>query len=202
MRNEKQQKGTGKKKKIYWPLFIAAIFSLPFHATAQSIPTQQLRGLVMDQVLQVPVEGATVTLAKLNRSTTTDEKGAFRFSGVPIGVQQLTVTYVGYKEATLDNINVNSGKETVLAIALENTIRKADVIIVKTNSKRNKPLNDMSPREWQRVSRVFLQPMMGTTISPSVAIRQQACCGAWKALIFQIPITLAAPAAAVAASLF
>jgi hypothetical protein len=144
MRNEKQQKGTGKKKKIYWPLFIAAIFSLPFHATAQSIPTQQLRGLVMDQVLQVPVEGATVTLAKLNRSTTTDEKGAFRFSGVPIGVQQLTVTYVGYKEATLDNINVNSGKETVLAIALENTIRKADVIIVKTNSKRNKPLNDMS----------------------------------------------------------
>ena len=39
---------------------------------------------------------------------------------------------------------VNAGKEVVLTVALENTIRKEEEVIVKTNSKRNKPLNEMS----------------------------------------------------------
>ena len=112
--------------------------------TAQAQYKQQLRGTVMDMVLQKPLPGATVTIASLNYTTVTDEEGVFRFKDMPIGSYRITVTYSGFKEATLENIAVNSGKETVLNIPLEALVKTQDEVVVKANSKKNKPLNDMS----------------------------------------------------------
>jgi len=105
---------------------------------------QQLRGTVMDVVLQKSLPGATVSIPALNFSTVTDEDGLFRFKDLPIGSYRITVTYAGFKEATLENIGVNSGKETVLNISLEPLIKMEKEVVVKANSKRNKPLNEMS----------------------------------------------------------
>lgn len=110
----------------------------------KQVPVQQVRGTVIDQVLQTPLAGATVSLPTFNKVVSTDEKGGFRFLQVPVGTVHLRISNIGYKEAVIDNVTVNAGKETVLTISMETDIRAADAIVVKTVSKKNKPLNDMS----------------------------------------------------------
>ena len=106
--------------------------------------SQQFRGTISDQVLQQPLAGATVTIYPLNRSVVTDDNGIFRFNDVPVGIYSIKITYTGFKEGVIENIAVNSGKETVINTTLEAIIRTETAVVVKANSKKNKPLNDMS----------------------------------------------------------
>ena len=121
-------------------LIALSILSLGLNAQYK----QQLRGTVLDLILQKPLPGATVSIASLNYSTITDEDGNFRFKDLSIGSYRITVTYSGFKASTLENIAVNSGKETVLTISMEPLVKMENEVVVKANSKRNKPLNDMS----------------------------------------------------------
>lgn len=120
--------------------FILAFFLSA--ANAQS--TQQLRGTVTDQVLQQPLPSATVTLRETGKAVITDNAGNFRFAALPIGTYHLIITHTGFKEAVIENISVIAGKETVLNIAMETAIVAETEVTVKANSKKNKPLNDMS----------------------------------------------------------
>lgn len=106
--------------------------------------TQQVRGTVTDQVIQQPLAGATVTITSLGKSVITDATGNFRFTAVPVGIYRISVSFAGFKEGVAENIAVISGKETVLTISLEANIRIEEEAIVKVNSKKNKPLNEMS----------------------------------------------------------
>lgn len=130
------------KKMIMKTKFIIALSFLCMTARAQY--KQQLRGTVMDMILQKPLPGATVTIASLNYTTVTDEEGLFRFKDMPIGSYRINITYSGFKAATLENVAINSGKETVLNIHLEALVKTENEILVKVNSRKNKPLNEMS----------------------------------------------------------
>ena len=112
--------------------------------TAQAQYSQQFRGTVTDQVLQQPVAGATVTISPIGKSTVTDSNGVFRFSNIPVGSYRISISDTRYKEGIVDNIAVNSGKETVINISLETLIRTEADVIIKANNKKNKPHNDMS----------------------------------------------------------
>ena len=98
----------------------------------------------MDNILQTPVAGATVTLQGSDKSVITDHNGNFKFTGVPLMTQQLYISHTGYKEALADNIIVNAGKETVLTILLETNVRTEKEVVLKVNAKKNQPLNEMS----------------------------------------------------------
>lgn len=104
--------------------------------------TQQLRGTVTEQVLQKPLPGATVTIG--SHTVTANEEGVFRFTHLPVGVYRLVISNAGYKTHTLENITVNSGKETVLNISLEALVRAEETVTIKAASRKNKPVNDMS----------------------------------------------------------
>ena len=104
--------------------------------TMQAQYKQQLRGTVMDMILQKPLPGATVTIASLNYATVTDEEGVFRFKDMPIGSYRITVTYSGFKEAALENIALNSGKATVLNIPMEALVKTESEVLIKANSKK------------------------------------------------------------------
>lgn len=106
--------------------------------------TQQIRGTVLDGTLQKPLAGATVTLIAQNRTTTTDSNGRFYFHAVPIGRQTITITHIGFKAMTQENIEVEAGKETVLNLPMEAAAHTEAAAVVKANSRRNKPLNEMS----------------------------------------------------------
>jgi hypothetical protein len=61
-------------------LIALSILSLGLNAQYK----QQLRGTVLDLILQKPLPGATVSIASLNYSTITDEDGNFRFKDLSI----------------------------------------------------------------------------------------------------------------------
>lgn len=144
--------------------------------TVQAQFKQQLRGTIVDGVLQKPLAGATVQVPGIHRSVITNEEGVFRFTDVPVGSYRIVVTYAGFKEAALDNIAVNSGKETVLTVSLEALVKTESEIILKANSKKNKPLNDMSVvsaraftvEETQRYAAAVNDPLRMAAAFPGV----------------------------------
>jgi hypothetical protein len=154
--------------------FIIALSLLS--ATLNAQYAQQLRGTVVDQVLQKPLAGATVAIASINQSVITDDEGLFRFNNLAVGSYRITISYSGFREATLENIAVNSGKETVLTIPLETLVRTENEIILKANSKKNKPLNDMSAvsaraftvEETQKYAAAVNDPLRMATAFPGV----------------------------------
>jgi hypothetical protein len=144
---------------------------------------QQLRGVVTDQLLQSPVAGATVVLLaanprgdKTSLSVITDEHGVFKFSAVNIGQYRLHVSHVGFKTTSLDNIEVISGKESVLNISLDVVVSEQKEVVVTTGSRRNRPLNDMSAvsaraftvEETQKYAAAVNDPLRMATAFPGV----------------------------------
>jgi hypothetical protein len=137
---------------------------------------QQIRGTVVDIVLQQPLAGATVSLPTLQRTTITGEDGVFRFKDLPIGSYPIHISYTGFKPVSLENIAVSSGKETVLTISMEAFVKIENEVVVTASTKRNKPINDMSTvsaraftvEETQRYAAAVNDPLRMATAFPGV----------------------------------
>jgi len=104
---------------------------LLFSSALQAQPVQTLRGRVLDKESKFPLFGATVQLTDIGKGMTTDTAGAFRLTGVPIGRHTVKVSLVGYKEALLNNIVIDAGRETILEVDLEEDIRQLAAVTVK-----------------------------------------------------------------------
>lgn len=107
---------------------------------------QTVRGVVLDKSSQATLPGATLVLLNSNPlvGVNTDMDGKFQFNQVPVGKQAIRVTFLGYKEVTLQNLSVNSGKELVLTIQMEEDIQAINEVVVSSKVEKNKPLNEMS----------------------------------------------------------
>jgi hypothetical protein len=123
----------------------AVFLLLSFSSLGQSL-TQTIRGSVIDKVSQSSLPGASILLVNSNPlvGTTTDPDGNFKLTNIPVGTHTLHISFVGYKEITIPNIIVNSGKEVVLSIPIEEDITQLDEIIVRPDIEKNKPINDMA----------------------------------------------------------
>lgn len=107
---------------------------------------QTVRGTVVDKISQTPVPGAVVQLLNVTPANvaTSDAEGKFRMSNVPVGKQSIKISYLGYKETTMENLSVNAGKELILNVNLEEDIKMMNEVEVTAKTDKNKPLNDMS----------------------------------------------------------
>lgn len=128
-------------KKILQTLSLVLI---SYAATAQL--TQTIRGSVVDMISKSPLPGATVVLVNSDPlvGSTTDADGNFKLSKVPVGTHSVRISFIGYKELILPNITVNSGKEVVLNVPIEEDIVTMEEIVVTPDVEKNKPLNEMS----------------------------------------------------------
>lgn len=124
--------------------WLCAVLMLLFSNSATAQFKGQLRGVVVEQLLQQPLAGATVRLQTAGRTVQSGFDGVFRFTELPVGTYSITVSYTGFKEAVLDNITVNTGKETVITVPMEVLVKPSTEVILKASSKKNKPLNEMS----------------------------------------------------------
>ena len=132
------------------PRSLLSLLTLILFATiaqAQQL-TQTLRGTIVDKISKTSLPGATVILLNTDPliGSTTDTEGNFKLIKVPVGTYTLKISFMGYKEMILPNVMVNSGKEVVLTVPIEEDIVKMDEVIIssETNIEKNKPMNDMS----------------------------------------------------------
>ncbi len=129
------------------------IYLLCANLFAQSTATQNIRGRVTDAQSEFQLIGATVLLwdsennspLKLNdqvKGTVTDANGNYRLEGIPTGRYAIKFSYVGFKDRFTDNVLLLVGKETVVNVALEESIIEGEVVVITAD--KTEPLNEMT----------------------------------------------------------
>lgn len=117
------------------------------HSLFSQTITQTIRGKIINDQSHSYLVGATLTLLKDSAQvsqTTTDADGNYKITQVPIGTYVLTVSYIGYLPYVSSKITVNSAKEIVLNIELEEAVSTMQE--VKVTSSPNQA------SEWSSVS--------------------------------------------------
>lgn len=130
------------KKSIYSIILLAA---LPLMAYSQQL-TQTVRGRLVDSDSKIPIIGATISIPDADPivGTITDLDGYFRLENVPVGRITLQFSYLGYETKTLPNVVVNSGKEVVLNLDLQESAVAMEEVVVKAIKNKGRALDDMS----------------------------------------------------------
>lgn len=127
-------------------IFISICGGILVMQSFAQIQVQSVRGIVVDKISQEPLPGATLVVVNSVplMGVSTDANGEFKFAAVPVGKQTIKVSLMGYKEIVMQDLSVNSGKELVLTIPMEEDIQAINEIVVTSKVEKNKPLNEMS----------------------------------------------------------
>lgn len=148
------------------------------HAIAQP-QFQSVRGTITDADTRQPLIGATVLLVGSDPliGATSDFDGRFTLSQVPVGRIALQVRMLGYEEQALGNLLVNSAKELVLDIRLQESLVRLQEVEVTAGKGRGEVRNDMamlsarriSVEETSRIAGGINDPARMVTVFPGVA---------------------------------
>ena len=76
--------------------------------------------------------------------TTTDEKGQFVLSGIPIGRHNVQATYLGYEPGIFREVLVTSAKEVYLDISLKENVQELSEVVIRPQINKEQPLNKMA----------------------------------------------------------
>jgi hypothetical protein len=129
--------------KKYITLFLS--FCIGLVAMAQN---QTVRGVLRDKESQTVIANAKVffegpiTNPPASFEATTNTKGEFVFTEVPVGRYALAVEAKDYQIFSTNNIVVTSGKEVILSYELEQIIERVGEVTIKGKGKGDKPNND------------------------------------------------------------
>lgn len=124
-------------------IFNLTLFS-SIHLFAQISQTYAVRGIVIDAVTQSPVIGADVYITNFeDDGTVTDVDGQFQIQNLTIGRHIINVNYLGYQQYS-STIEIKSGKELVLTIALSEDINTLGEIVISAQNEKSRPTNSMA----------------------------------------------------------
>ncbi len=130
--------------------------------------TQTVRGTVLDADSKLPLVGAQVVITSTDpkMGAVTDDQGNFSISKVPIGRVTLQLSYLGYEGQNIPNIVVNSGKEVVLSLQMQESTFKMSEVAITASRNKGEAINEMaliaarsiSPEETNRYAGGFNDP--------------------------------------------
>ena len=106
---------------------------------------QNIRGMIIDKLSQVPIPGAVVVIINdsLNKVTQTDVNGNYVITEVSPKRYIIKASFVGYKDIFIPNVLVSSGKETILDITMEEDLKMLNEVVVNSNDK-DKTINELT----------------------------------------------------------
>lgn len=110
---------------------ILLLATVSVHVCAQDL-TQTIRGVIKDKEAKFPLIGATGNITTLQgKGTVADENGIYVFENVPVGRHTLKFSCIGYEDVVLNNIVVDAGKEVILEIEMQESLRQLMEVVVK-----------------------------------------------------------------------
>jgi len=148
-----------------WKTITTLLISLLVTGLFGQIPTQNIRGKVVDGANGNALIGAYVCLSGTEplRGAVSDENGIYRLTEVPVGRYQVEVSYLGYETLVVPEALLESGKELILDIRLfekdeslgEIVVRAADV---RRSSQTQISLHTLTVEESFRFPATFNDP--------------------------------------------
>ncbi len=95
--------------------------------------TGSIVGNVVDRSTQKPLTGVTVFVLNTQLGAITDSEGNFKIEKVPLGIQSVRFTYLGYETFVSSNVSVTSGRPVDLEIQLTQSIIELEGAEVKAS---------------------------------------------------------------------
>lgn len=120
--------------------FLVFLFLFALKAFAQT-PTQTIKGIVIDNASNLPIQFATITINSLNIGTTSDSLGNFSLNQIPVGYYSIQTSALGYEPFLFNEISVTSAKETYLTVSLKENVQNLSEVIIKPKINKESPLN-------------------------------------------------------------
>ena len=153
------------KKFISTTLIVTVFTTLAF---GQNL-TQIVRGTIVDVDSKLPLIGATLVIPGTTPliGTATDVNGEFRLENIPIGRIAVKISYLGYETKTIPDIEVNSGKEVVLELSMQESVLKMDEVVVKAYKNKGEAHNDMAMVSARSISIEETKRFAGSYDDPS-----------------------------------
>lgn len=106
---------------------------------------QTIKGKIVDAQSKYPLSGANITVIGTSLGVTSAENGNFKISNVHYGRVMVKISFMGYEEQILPNIQVVAGKETDLTIELiEKNIVLNDVKVSLSDEQLHSLNNEMA----------------------------------------------------------
>jgi len=149
-------------------LVLLAFFSLQ-QMTAQT--NQMIRGTVKDKWSGKPLAGTYLVLDNATKGVTTDSAGRFRMGNIQVGRHYLSCFLTGYSTWVSPDLWIESGKETVLDIILEELHTDLPEIVLNGESLPRQSLgqlNLLSQEMTLRYPATFYDPARLASAMPGV----------------------------------
>lgn len=104
---------------------------------AQTV-TQTIKGHIVDQQSKVGIPGASIAIISESYKTGTvsDVDGNYAIKGIPIGRVTVRVSYMGYQEQVITDINIQSGKEAILDVEMLEQVHSINEVVVKATREK------------------------------------------------------------------
>lgn len=152
------------KKLLTTTLFLTLLSTLVYSQN----PTQIVRGTVIDADSKSPLTGVVIMLASDHKiGTTTDVNGEFKLTKIPVGRVTLLYSYIGYESKTLPDIEVNSGKESIVTVTMQEAVKKLNDVVIKANKNKGESMNEMSLISTRSISAAETKRYAGGFNDPS-----------------------------------
>ena len=141
----------------------------PIAQTASAVGQGVVDGTVVDQATGTPLSGARITIEGTDRSTVTDDRGAFRFPSLPAGDYVLVLDYLGDPPQE-QAVSVAAGSQTTVDFARVTAVAADEIVVVGYVSAIQRALNEQrtAPNNATVVSEDFLGGFPAETVSEAL----------------------------------
>ncbi len=131
-----------------------------------NIPTQTIKGTVINFKNHQPVPGASVLVEGTRFGAYSDDNGNFKIRDVPVGRHKLRISSIGYETQAI-NIILNSGKQENLHIELNESYVETKEVNVTAKGDRFKPINESAIVSSTLFSKDDVERFAGSRMDPA-----------------------------------
>jgi hypothetical protein len=130
---------------------------------------QTVRGSVIDADSETPLIGAVVSIINSDPliGVATNLDGNFRLNDIPVGRVSFRISYLGYETQTIPNIEVKSGKESIVNIKMKESLIKIEEVVINASSNKGEAVNEMAMISSRSVSLEESKRFVGSFNDPS-----------------------------------
>src|SRR5690606_35080183 len=134
------------KLKTLFSIVVLLVLTLTAFDVASQEIRQTVRGRIIDEDSRTPLPGANVRVLDSEQllGASTDADGNFRIENVPTGRVTLLISFIGYEDRVVPNLLGTAAKETVIEVALKESLVVMEDVVVTANQDKSALTNEMA----------------------------------------------------------